>query len=185
MSSVDPPFRRTRTIVISAVIVVLAAAAHIIGGGDLPDVTALMPLAALVTVPVAVLTARRMSTGAMVATLGSGQLVLHEAFMYLTPTHTVGMDAHGHGMAETDSPLMLAAHLLATIATAVVLAKNEAALFALISWLRPLVQLPEPVGLPQTPLVTLMPATRWIPSPWDDLKIHPLRGPPVPLTHRI
>ncbi len=179
MSSAAMPFRRTRTLIVAAAIVTLAAGAHLLGGGSLPNVGVLMGLAALIIVPVALLTARRFSIKAMVATLGSGQLVLHEAFIQLASTPTVDMAAHSHGMVGVDSKLMLAVHLLATVATAVVLAKNEAALFALIGWLRPLVRLPTALALPLTELVRLTPVSPSMPAPWRYLKIHPLRGPPL------
>lgn len=179
MHPVPAPLRRTRTVVISAIIVALAAAAHILAGGSLPGLALLIGLAALVTVPVAALTSRRLSLAAMTALLGTGQLVLHEVFMQMTPVHAGTMEAHSHGMASTDSPVMLGAHLLATVGTAVVLAKNEAALFALIGWLHPLVRLPRPQCHPSTPLVPPALVIPYLPTPWRRLKIRPLRGPPL------
>lgn len=113
------------------------------------------------------------------ATLALGQLVLHKAFIQVAPMPTAGMAAHGHGTVGVEPQLMLAVHVLATAATAVVLAKNEAALFALIGWLRPLVRLPTARALPLTELVRLTPVSPSMPAPWRYLKIRPLRGPPL------
>lgn len=96
---------------------------------------------------------------------------------------------HGHGMAAgsstglldpvmLSSPIMLGAHFLATVTTAVVLAKNEAALFALMAWLRPLIQLPEVQPPALAPPVRPSSTGRIVPVLWRQLKIHPLRGPP-------
>lgn len=198
------PFRRTRTFVIAAATIALAAAAHILGGGSLPHPAVLLALAGLVTLPVAALTARKVSTPAMVATLGIGQVILHEAFVQLNPARPMGsemgMAMHHHGIAAESattllgsvlqsfpvlldsamlsSLVMIGAHCLATVGTAVVLAKNEAALFALMAWLRPLIQLPEVQHAPAMPSVRPASTGRCVPVLWRQLKIHPLRGPP-------
>ncbi|WP_026536052.1 hypothetical protein [Arthrobacter sp. H14] len=190
MGSTVAPFRRTRTAVIAAATLFLAAAAHVFGGGSLPRPDVLLILAGLVTLPVAALTARKVSTPTMMATLGIGQVLLHEAFVQLSPAHSMGMAMHDHGMATGSPPamfesamlsslVMLGAHCLATVGTAVVLAKNEAALFALMAWLRPLLRLPEVHVPPAAPSVPPSPAGRIVPVLWRQLKIHPLRGPPL------
>ncbi|GAB3526229.1 hypothetical protein [Arthrobacter monumenti] len=190
MKSAVAPFRRTRTAVMAASTIALAAAAHVLGGGSLPKPDVFLLLAGLVILPIAGLTARKVSTPAMMAVLGIGQVILHEAFVLLGPAHSMGMAAHGHGMAHgsspsllgsamLSSPVMLGAHCLATVATAVVLAKNEAALFALLAWLRPLIQLPEVQAPALTPPMRPAPAGRRVPVQWRQLKIHPLRGPPL------
>lgn len=56
-----------------------------------------------------------------------------ETFGAAMPSHAAGADG-----------LMLAAHALATLGTALLLARGEEAMWALASWLRPLVKLPEP-----------------------------------------
>lgn len=179
MSSVGTPFRRTRTVVIATVIVGLAAIAHVLGGGKLPDTGALLALAALITLPVAVLTARKLSTTAMAATLGAGQLFLHRAFMQLEPMPAESMGMHTQGADGANSHVMLVAHAFATVATAVVLAKNETILFSLIAWLRPLFQAPEHQSRPATSLMRPTLATQYVPALRDNTVIHPLRGPPV------
>ena len=87
--------------------------------------------------------------------------------------------AHVHALASPTSILMLATHALATAACALLLAKGEAALWALAAWLRPLVRLPEavtpdagtPRAVPRTPAV--------LPHrPWRNLRPDSRRGPP-------
>ncbi|WP_427016314.1 hypothetical protein ACQCSX_16320 [Pseudarthrobacter sp. P1] len=84
------------------------------------------------------------------------------------------MADHGGGFAMT------AAHALATVATAVVLARGEAALWALAQWLRPLLTPAADVVRP-LPLAHALPVpgTVAVPRPWRYLRSHSRRGPPA------
>lgn len=87
---------------------------------------------------------------------------------------SVSMSAHSGGLAMT------AAHAAATVATAVVLAKGEAALWALAQWLRPLLAPPTVVALPVSAVPALpTPASLAVPRPWRYLRSHSRRGPPA------
>ncbi|MDQ0632855.1 hypothetical protein QFZ40_000764 [Arthrobacter pascens] len=73
--------------------------------------------------------------------------------------------------------LMLILHAAATVITALVLARGEAALWALAAWLRPLIQLLAALFVPAWPRLPL-PAPVVIPSRWRTLRLPALRGPP-------
>lgn len=78
---------------------------------------------------------------------------------------------------------MTVAHLAAALGTAVLLAKGEAALWALADWLRPLAAgTPAPAALPVRP--RRVPTTHTPPQlkPWRELRSERLRGPPPSLS---
>ncbi|MFK4299790.1 hypothetical protein ABH924_004976 [Arthrobacter sp. GAS37] len=191
-------FRLLRTGLIGSIILGLAAGGHLAGGGRLPEPAILFALCALTVLPVAMLTRFRLSLPVLAGLLGAGQAWLHWAFSALsdgaapagplisghtghTPgavasqTVTAAMPAH----AAASDWQMLAAHAVATLGTALVLARGEQALWALLAWLRPLVQLPAPTTI-QPPRV---PGPRVVPAivPMDRLgrRLPSLRGPPV------
>jgi hypothetical protein len=74
---------------------------------------------------------------------------------------------------------MVAAHAVATLACALLLAKGEAALWALAAWLRPLAALPRaaaPDAAPPAPAA--FPAIAAPRRPWRNLRQDIRRGPP-------
>ena len=79
--------------------------------------------------------------------------------------------------AGASGALMLILHAAATVITALVLARGEAALWALAAWLRPLIQLLAALFVPAWPRLPL-PAPVVIPSRWRTLRLPALRGPP-------
>lgn len=91
-----------------------------------------------------------------------------ETFGAVMPAHAAGADG-----------LMFAAHALATLGTALLLARGEQALWALASWLRPLVQLPEPRTIQPVRVPSLAPVI----LPLDRLgrRLPSRRGPPAPV----
>ena len=165
-------FRLFRTGLIGSMIVALAAAGHLAGGGRLPEPAIVTALCAVAMVPVAVLTRFRLNFISLAGLLGAGQLWLHWSFGALStaaPAKIPGPAIYnhpGHAAADVVSGLfsqalpapsaagmdgaMFAAHAVATLGTALLLARGERALSALGSWLRPLVQLPEPVSVVPT-----------------------------------
>ena len=186
-------FRVFRTGLIGSSILGLAAGGHLSGGGRLPEPAILVALCALTVLPVSVLTKFRLSMPVLAGLLGAGQLWLHWAFHALSgasPSAGPALSGHAHhapvpaldsfGAAPPTSAAagdwqMVAAHAVATLATAVVLARGERALWALATWLRPLAQLPAPctivparvpgpcvapLVLPREQLVRRMPARR-------------------------
>jgi hypothetical protein len=175
------PFRLLRTGLIGSIILGLAAGGHLAGGGSLPAPAILTALCALTMIPVAVVTRARLSVPVLAGLLGAGQLCLHWAFCALSPgASSVAPVLSGHvghvpstptPAPETASALlpthaapsdwqMLAAHAVASLGMALVLARGEQALWALAAWLRPLVQLPAPTTIqpPRAPAPGTAPA---------------------------
>jgi hypothetical protein len=189
------PFHFLRAASLSTGILTLAAGAHVLGGGELPAPGILLAVLALSVLAATTATRLKLNFAAMTAVLGAGQFALHEVFtVFSTPvvaSHPAAdahhlsaaaipaLDAAAHVHAGPTSILMLATHALATAACALLLAKGEAALWALAAWLRPLVRLPEaitpdagtPRAVPRTPAV--------LPHrPWRNLRQDSRRGPP-------
>ncbi len=200
MRSLQPraPFHALRSGAISLVIVLLAAGAHVIGGGELPAVPVLLALVALTGLAATLATRFKLNFTAMTALLGTSQLALHEAFTALSPV-TATAPGNSHHAAESLNPLlytatphlhelgttlgtaMFAGHILATIGSAVILAKGEAALWQLAAWLRPLVALPTLLFRPDagaSPIAVSTPDV-FLPRPWRNLRQDSRRGPPA------
>lgn len=194
-------FRLFRTGLIGSVIVALAAGGHLAGGGRLPDPAILTALCAVAMVPVAVLTRFRLSFPVLAGLLGAGQLWLHWSFGALSANGPVSAAARlanhhpGHAAAALPADMldpsmaasaagmgaaMLAAHAVATLGTALLLARGERALAALGSWLRPLVQLPEPVSVAPVRAPGLAPAPAALPRMRVGRRLPTRRGPPEP-----
>ncbi|MCO4237472.1 hypothetical protein [Pseudarthrobacter raffinosi] len=194
-----PPFHFLRAASLSTGILTLAAGAHVAGGGDLPAPGILLAVLALTVLAATTATRLRLNFPAMLTVLGAGQFILHEAFTVFSSSGTAVSAAasglHNAHLAGAAAPviaatghvhdagsagiLMLLTHALATGACALLLAKGEAALWALAAWLRPLVRLPEAVtpdaGTPRA--VTAPPAVLPL-RPWRNLRQHSRRGPP-------
>jgi hypothetical protein len=178
----------------------LAAGAHVLGGGDLPDTGILLAVLALAGLAATTATRLKLNVATMSALLGAGQLALHEVFTAfsapgLAPGNVaagsagghhpsgaaVALDAaaHLHGTGSAQGTAMLVAHIVATAACALLLAKGEDALWALAAWLRPLVRLPEAIAsdagaapaVPGPPPVSPF-------RPWRNLRQDSRRGPP-------
>ncbi|WP_426228728.1 hypothetical protein [Pseudarthrobacter sp. DSP2-3-2b1] len=193
------PFHFLRAAAVSTGILTLAGAAHAFGGGDLPAPPILLAVLALTALVATTATRLKLNVPAMAALLGSGQLALHELFTaFSAPALSIGSvgrlaaephhgaaapvletAAHLHGQDSHTGTLMLAAHIAATAACALLLAKGEDSLWALAAWLRPLAQLPEAV----TPDAGPAPAVSGPPPvfpfrPWRNLRVDSRRGPP-------
>jgi hypothetical protein len=187
------PLRFPRAVAVTAAVFALAALAHMLAGGELPGPNIALGLLVLVLAPVMVLTKIRITAPVMAGLLGAGQLALHEAFDALSVssgfTAVSGGHLHGTGAAlpsaaalmpeHTAAPgaLMLVLHTAATLTTALLLARGEAALWALAAWLRPLIRLLTAVLIPDWPRLPAPPLTV-IPSRWRSLRLPALRGPP-------
>ncbi|WP_028266468.1 hypothetical protein [Arthrobacter sp. MA-N2] len=192
------PFRFLRTGLIASIILGLAAGGHLAGGGSLPAPVILMALCALTILPVAVLTRARLSLPVFAGLLGAGQLCLHWAFCALSPgASSAATLASGHAghVLWTQAPealgavasahtagddwQMFAAHAVATLGTALVLARGEQALWALAAWLCPLVQLPVPGSIEATRTPGPYMASAITPAGWDSSRFPSRRGPPA------
>jgi hypothetical protein len=193
--------RLFRAALVAGVTMSLAAAGHVLGGGALPGPAVTAVLAALLLAPVVWLAGRQLSLLTLLGVLGAGQLLLHTAFTSLSrgavcPPPLAGQTPHhgpatGAGCSATDSvalslhagdvadaPDMTAGHFLALVSTAWLLHKGEEALWQLLAWLRPLVQLPRPAGtIPVSPEAAIF-HLAFVPSPRRNLRHHSLRGPP-------
>lgn len=182
--------RAARSGALALVVLALAAAGHRVGGGRLPGLPGLATLAALAAVPTAFATRRRLGLPSLVGLLAVGQLVLHTAFAALgaDPGMPMGHVHAGGGIggalpgpgadAGIELP-MLAAHVVATVLTAAVLAWGERALWALWQRVRPR-SLP---GRPAVPtLLRRAPGAHAAPAPARGCpRGLPLgRAPPVP-----
>lgn len=194
----DPaPFRLPRSAAVAAVILALATGGHALAGGQLPPTPIMAACTALVLLGVVLVTRWKLTATALAGILCAGQWMLHTAFSALSETppagpgpvphlHTAaaagaGMAAahelpHSHLPADLDPP-MLGAHILATLVTAVLLARGEAALWALAAWLRPF------AGIPAVPILVTSQTVPPVPRRalvrrWRVLRRHPLRGPP-------
>lgn len=193
------PFHALRSGVISLVVVLLAAAAHIVGGGELPTAPVLLALVALTGLAATLATRFKLNLFTMAGLLGAGQLALHEAFTALSPitantqgtNHHLGTESlspgldiaatHSHQLGTALGTMMFVGHVLATVATAVVLAKGEDALWQLAAWLRPLLALPTLVFRPDAgaSLIAAGAPDVFIPRPWRNLRQDSRRGPPA------
>ncbi|MFK0040046.1 hypothetical protein ACIQTW_09415 [Paenarthrobacter sp. NPDC090517] len=193
------PFHALRSGAISVVVVLLAAGAHVVGGGELPTAPVLLALVALTALAATLATRFKLNFFTMAGLLGAGQLALHEAFTTLSPiaaskqetnhhlgsgTLSPGLDiaaTHTHELGTALGTMMFVGHVLATIASAVVLAKGEDALWQLAAWLRPLLALPTLVVRPDagaSPVAIGAPDV-FIPRPWRNLRQDSRRGPPA------
>ena len=195
-------FRLFRTALIGSLVIGFAAGGHLAGGGQLPTTAILAALSAVTLVPVAGLTRFRLSFPALAGLLGTGQLWLHWAFDALggagadAPASVAVLPGHaGHTGAALERAflgaaaervhttasdgVMFVAHAIATVCTAVVLARGERVLGALASCLQPLFRRPEPaVILPERiPAPLPVPAVR--PRTRAGVRLPTRRGPPV------
>ena len=192
------PFHFLRAAAVSAAILTLAAGAHLLGGGDLPGPGILLAVLALTGLAATTATRFRLNAAAMTAVLGAGQLALHEIFTaFSAPGLAMGAEAadghhasggaapalgaaaHLHGTDSAEGTLMLVAHIVATAACALLLAKGEDALWALAAWLRPLVRLPEAIA-PDAGAAPAVPGPPPVSPfrPWRNLRQDSRRGPP-------
>ncbi len=125
----------------------LATGAHLAGGGRLPSPGVLLVTTFLVGLTAVTLTARRCRFAPLAIGLGVEQLILHEVFaagsMVWAPVALHSSAGHEAVVAGqligtqvpvgmgTSSPLMVTSHLIATLATAWLLARGEGWLWGL------------------------------------------------------
>ncbi|WP_125610187.1 hypothetical protein [Specibacter cremeus] len=118
------------------------------------------------------------SAAEMAAALGSA------ATLQAATLHNAALQDAAH-MGGGPSLAMIAAHTAATLLAAVVLARGEAALWALAGWLRPLfIAALATVPLPAAFRPRPVPAARPF-LPWRSLRINGLRGPPLTAIHAV
>ena len=104
------------------------------------------------------------------------------ALQHLSPalgSSGLGSASAGAHSSLAHDPGMLLGHLVATLLTALLLARGEAALWALAAWLRPLFRAAKPSVLPVPDQAPRAPRTPEPPRlPWRTLRRDRLRGPP-------
>lgn len=108
--------RRARSAIAAVATVALACIAHVAGHGSLPSVAVLLPVTAAVAGVARSLADRRLPRRTILALLGSAQILIHLMGSYIG-------GAHEH--AAADPALMIGAHALATVVTALLLAHAE------------------------------------------------------------
>jgi hypothetical protein len=145
----------------------LALGSHVIAGGRVPGALPTLVACAFPGIAGAVLTRRRRGPVDILVVLGVVQLAMHEVFAAPgEPTHAAGaMPPHCQGVG-CGGAVMLLAHLVATVATAALLARGEQVvhvLMPLVDWMRrgagwtARVVRPLPVAGRQTRPVTAVP----------------------------
>ncbi|MBT2247291.1 hypothetical protein JHV56_01065 [Arthrobacter sp. BHU FT2] len=194
------PFHFLRASALATGILTLAAGAHAAAGGQLPAPGILLAILALTGLASTAATRLKLSFSAMAGIMGGAQVALHELFTVFStaagPAGTSLPAAHQHGLPAfppdltslaghlgpadpAAAPLMMAAHTVATLGCALLLAKGEAALWALAAWLRPFASLPEPSQpAPAVPAVQAFPSPAAPRPPWRNLRQDSRRGPP-------
>ncbi len=197
------PFHALRAGMFATLALTLAASGHVLAGGHLPAPAVLLALLALTGLGCTAATRLKLGYPAVAGLLGTGQLVLHEAFTAFGgpaagPAGNAAAPHHGpagppaglptgpleqaaaHGLESPAALLMLAGHTAATLACALILAKGEDALWGLAAWLRPLLDLPSPAARNATaaPLVPVLPVPA-APLPWRNQRPDCRRGPPA------
>ncbi|KFZ83423.1 hypothetical protein ED92_05845 [Amycolatopsis sp. MJM2582] len=156
----------------------LAVTAHMIGDGDLPDTAMTVLLTVLIGWNAAFLASKARGPLATIVDLGAGQVVMHLVLSSLS-THEV---VHGEPAPVSGGLAMTAAHVVATLITAVLLAKADGLLLGILSCLRALVPfilnaLPVPAALASP--VLARPAGPGHLVRVDLRRVHGRRGPPL------
>jgi hypothetical protein len=161
----SPRWRGLRSTVFAVVAALMAALGHAIAGGGFPDAAALLSTAAVVGGSVSGLARRRRTAAGIFGVLLASQVAFHLTFVVA-----------GHEHHAVDLTRMIGFHLAAAAIAALVMARGEAALFVLLSWLDRLV--PTLVAAIPAP-----PGDRPRPSP---PRPHPManRAPLVPISRR-
>lgn len=192
-----------RAAVLTVAVVGLACAAHVIGGGGVPSPWLVAALAGVTGWVCAWVARCRLRWPAVLGLLTVGQVTLHESLTYFAaPGCGAGVPAGGHaghsagtthcdvaasalGLAahESRSLAMLAAHAAATVVLTLIVARGERAVWAVASWLSPLIPF---LLLVAAPLVLARPRRQpralgvpWRPTRHVLLRVSPRRGPPV------
>ena len=172
-----------RALAVAVVILALSAAAHASAGGAIPGPGPATVLALVLAGAALLVTRWRLSRTGSLALLAAGQLVVHEALLLTSHGQDAGPPLDGgddsgsaaptgwaaaiaalarhaaeHDAASTTpAGVMLAAHVVATIATGLALARGEDLLWTVWGWLQPL------RALLARPLVPAPPQARPVP----------------------
>ncbi len=141
-----------RALLLAVVVVGLSLVAHGLAGGARPGVVPLVVLAALTAVTVRPVARHEISMPRLVGLLGAGQVVLHVVFEQCALLSVVpGTPGEHHHPGAMADPLMIGAHVVATLVVALVLRHGETLLWRLWVWLtaRHLPTAPAAITLPR------------------------------------
>ncbi|AEF41499.1 hypothetical protein [Hoyosella subflava] len=144
-----------RAFVLASVTVVLSLVLHSAAGGHSSDLLAVAILIVLTALGAYRLSRAPMTFGRAVLLFGTAQAGFH-GFFDLTATSGHGPSHTGHAAVATLSPIMIAAHVLATAICAAIVVHGDRLLRSVWSWL---------VGLWLFSLV--VPAPYWAPTAAD------------------
>ncbi|HLS14879.1 MAG TPA: hypothetical protein VK095_10230 [Beutenbergiaceae bacterium] len=185
-----------RAVLVTACVFSLALAAHVWGGGGLPDPLLAVTAASLLLLVTSILARIQLRAPALLVLLAAAQFGLHHVFavppagscaghgdyhvagqVFAAPTEPSGCAmGHHHDFGWQ----MFAAHAIATIVTTVLVAGAERALWAVVSWLHPLLAI---FAVPQVPTIrctcALAAYHRRLPARMVLDPTTPLRAPPV------
>ncbi|MFJ4102789.1 hypothetical protein [Amycolatopsis japonica] len=155
----------------------LAVTAHMIGDGDLPDTAMTLLLTVLIGWNAAALAAKARGPLATIVDLGAGQFVMHLVLSSLS-SH----QPHDEPAPSSGGLAMTVAHVVATLITAVLLAKADGLLLGVLACLRALVPfilnaLPVPAAMASP--VLARPAGPGHLVRVDLRRVHGRRGPPL------
>ncbi|MFD5243298.1 hypothetical protein ACFWIW_02080 [Amycolatopsis sp. NPDC058340] len=155
----------------------LAVTAHLIGDGDLPDTAITLLLTVLIGWNAAALAAKARGPLATIVDLGAGQVVMHLVLSSLS-SH----QPHAGPAPSSGGLAMTVAHVVATLITALLLAKADGLLLGVLSCLRALVPfilnaLPVPAAVASP--VLARPAGPGHLVRVDLRRVHGRRGPPL------
>lgn len=168
-----PLGRAARALVVTGLLVALTTSAHTLGGGTVSAGASLV-LTLLVLPATGYAVERRLGARALLLLLGAGQGLGHALLAAMAPSaHGVAERLPGHlalhdtvdlalvGTGVVDHAAvagghggltMLLAHALATVILAVLLAKGEEALWAVVARLLPTLEAPAPLARPRLTL---------------------------------
>ena len=179
--------RAVRSLALTTSAVGAGLLAHWHAGGTTPHPVALLVLLLVLTVPVARLSARRVSPAVATVVLGAGQGAIHllGALGGTTSSHASSHGGHEvvhlgplpAGSTDGGGLTMLGLHLVVTLALAALWSRGEQALFAVVRRLRPpaLPRWSVP-GAPAVLVAVVAPRARSL-TRW-----HPSRAPPLPVS---
>lgn len=126
--------RAVRVFLLATTVVALSLVMHLLAGGDHPGTVSVLVLAGLTTLALLPPTRREITLPGLVVMLSAGQIVLHVAFEQCALLAAAPTAAH-HPTPAPSGWMMIVAHVVATLVTAVVLRHGEALLWRLRDWL--------------------------------------------------
>ncbi|RYY88108.1 MAG: hypothetical protein EOO24_34340 [Comamonadaceae bacterium] len=152
-----------------------ASLAHVLAGGHLPAAGFLLAFAAIVFGCCLATIGRVLRVGVVVPFVLAAQIGLHAALDTAPAAHHGSMHAAAPDGPLGLTPVMLWAHLITALVTAILLLLQERVVAAVVSTWRPL-----PLGVPAPPRLARLLATARLAVvvPVDLLRAAPRRGPP-------